>query len=76
MSNISPELVISVIIQLVAIGVFIGVYKTTIVFMQEQIKDLKEDMRKYNNVLSRLAVAENSISSAHHRIDSMENQTK
>lgn len=72
MNNISPELVISVIIQLIAIGIFIGVYKTTIAFMQEQIKDLKEDMRKYNNVLSRLAVAENSISSAHHRIDGVE----
>lgn len=72
MNNISPELVISVIIQLIAIGIFIGVYKTTIAFMQEQIKDLKEDMRKYNNVLSRLAVAENSISSAHHRIDGLE----
>lgn len=72
MNNISPELIISVIIQLIAIGIFIGVYKTTIAFMQEQIKDLKEDMRKYNNVLARLAVAENSISSAHHRIDGLE----
>lgn len=74
MNNISPELIISVIIQLIAIGIFIGVYKTTIAFMQEQIKDLKEDMRKYNNVLARLAVAENSISSAHHRIDGLENK--
>ena len=29
-------------------------------------------MKKYNNVLSRLAVNENSTSSAHHRIDSIE----
>lgn len=72
--HISPELIISVVIQLIAIGIFIGVYKTTIAFMQEQIKDLKEDMRKYNNILSRIAVAENSISSAHHRIDSIEDK--
>ena len=69
--SVSPELIISVVIQLIAVGIFIGVYKTTIAFMQEQIKDLKDDMRKYNNVLSRLAVAENSISSAHHRIDGL-----
>lgn len=74
MFNISPELIISVIIQLIAVGIFIGVYKTTIAFMQEQIKDLKEDMRKYNNILSRIAVAENSISSAHHRIDNIEDK--
>lgn len=74
MFNISPELIVSVVIQLIAIGIFIGVYKTTIAFMQEQIKDLKEDMRKYNDVLSRLAVAENSISSAHHRIDGIEDK--
>lgn len=72
--HISPELIISVVIQLIAIGIFIGVYKTTIAFMQEQIKDLKEDMRKYNNILSRIAVAENSISSAHHRIDNIEDK--
>lgn len=72
--HISPELIISVVIQLIAIGIFIGVYKTTIAFMQEQIKDLKEDMRKYNNILSRVAVAENSISSAHHRIDTIEDK--
>lgn len=72
MFSISPELIISVTIQLIAVGIFIGVNKTTIAFMQEQMKDLKEDMRKYNNVLSRLAVAENSISSAHHRIDGVE----
>lgn len=72
--HISPELIVSVIIQLIAIGVFIGVYKTTIAFMQVQIKDLKEDMRKYNDVLSRIAVAENSISSAHHRIDNIEDK--
>lgn len=72
--HISPELIVSVVIQLIAVGIFIGVYKTTIAFMQEQIKDLKEDMRKYNNILSRIAVAENSISSAHHRIDNIEDK--
>lgn len=67
--HFSPELIVSVIIQLIAIGIFIGVYKTTIAFMQLQIKELKEDMHKYNNVLTRLALAENKIESAHQRID-------
>ena len=72
MSNISPDLIISVTIQLVAIGIFIGVYKTTISFMQLQIQELKEDMRKYNNILERMIRGEDSAKSAHQRISGLE----
>jgi len=85
MHNISPELIISVIIQLIAIGIFIGVFKTTIAFMQVQIaeikqnlkddkQELKEEMARYNNVLERMIIVEQSAKSAHHRIDGMENK--
>jgi len=70
--TISFELTISIIIQLIAIGIFIGVYKTTIAFMQQQIIELKEDMRKYNNILERMIRVEDSTKSAHHRLDSLE----
>lgn len=70
--NFSPEFYLSVGIQLISIGVFFGVYKTTINFMQQQIVELKADMHKYNNVLERLAVAENKISACHQRIDNLE----
>lgn len=81
----SYELIISVVIQLIAVGIFIGVYKTTIAFMQKQLEEIKDqikedkaelkaDMKKYNNVLERIAVAENSISAAHHRIDNIEDK--
>ena len=59
----------SVVIQLVAIGIFIGVYKTTINFMSDEIKELKSDMKKYNNMLERMIIVEQSTKSAHHRID-------
>ena len=83
--QISPELIVSVVIQLIAVGIFIGVYKTTIAFMQKQLEEIKEqikedkaelkaDMKRYNNVLERIAVAENSISAAHHRIDGIEDK--
>ena len=68
----SYELIMSIIIQLVAVGIFIGVYKTTISFMQLQISELKEDMRKYNNILERMIRVEDSAKSAHYRIDSLE----
>lgn len=55
--------------------------------MQEQIgeiksdlkadkQELKEEMRKYNNVLERMIVAEQSTKSAHHRIDELERLNK
>ena len=67
--NLSTELIFSIVIQLIAIGIFIGVYKATVSFMQLQIKELKEDMRKYNNMLERLIKTEQAVSSAHKRID-------
>lgn len=63
--------IIGIIIQVITVGIFIGIYKTTINFMQKQIEELREEMRRYNNILSRMAVAENSISAAHKRIDEM-----
>lgn len=70
--NLSTELIFSLVIQLVSVGIFIGVYKTTINFMQLQIEELKNDMRKYNNMLERMISCEASTKSAHHRIDSIE----
>ena len=57
------------------VGSYISNSKTTAV-MQEQIKDLKQDIStlsnrvdKHNNLVERMAVVEQSTKSAHHRID-------
>lgn len=39
--------------------------------MQYQIADLTKKVEKHNNVVERMAVAENSLKSAHHRIDEL-----
>ena len=89
--SISQEFVISLIIQLLILAFFVGIYVATIRFMGKQIEDLKEslhinkkelndkldadrtelkeEMRKYNNVLERLIINEQSTKSAHKRID-------
>ena len=89
--SISQEFVISLVIQLLILAFFVGIYVATIRFMGKQIEDLKEslhinkrelnqkldedrrelkeEMRKYNNVLERLIINEQSTKSAHHRID-------
>lgn len=38
---------------------------------QYKIDDLTKKVEKHNNVVERMAVAENSIKSAHHRIDDL-----
>lgn len=72
--NISTEFAISLVIQLIILAFFVGIYVTTIKFMSKQIEELKEDMRKYNNVLERLIITEQKASSAHHRIDTWERE--
>lgn len=72
MDNISIEFIISLGIQLLILAFFVGIYVTTIKFMSKQIDELKEDMRKYNNILERLIITEQKASSAHHRIDTIE----
>ena len=67
--NLSAEFYMSLAIQLVSIGIVIGIYKTTISFMQAEIAELKAEMKKYNNVLERLVICEQSTKSAHHRLD-------
>ena len=42
--------------------------------MQYQIEDLTKKVEKHNNLVERMAVAENSIKSAHRRIDGMEDK--
>lgn len=37
--------------------------------MQYKIEDLTKKVEKHNNVIERMAVVENSVKSAHHRID-------
>lgn len=70
--TISIELLISLTVNLIAIGIMIGVYKAHLTFMREQIAELKVDMRKYNNYLERLIRVEDSTKSAHHRLDTYE----
>lgn len=94
----SPELIISVVIQLISVGIFIGVFKTTITFMQQQIieikndlkadkeelknmlkadkQELKNEMAKYNNMLERMVIVEQSTKASHHRIDTIEEMIK
>ena len=72
--SITYELAFCIIVQLLTAGICIGVYKCTVSFMQQEIAELKTDMKKYNNVLERLIRVEDSAKSAHRRIDGIEDK--
>lgn len=72
--SITNELLFSLIIQILTAGICIGVYKCTVSFMQQEIAELKQDMKKYNNVLERLIHVEDSAKSAHKRLDTLEDK--
>lgn len=72
--SIGQEFLISLFIQLLILAFFVGIYVATIKFMDSQIKELKEEMKRYNNVLERLIITEQSTKSAHHRIDEWEDR--
>ena len=74
----SNEIIIAI---LAFVGTLAGSYfsnnKNTAV-MQEQVKDLKEDITvlsnrvdKHNNLIERMEVVEQSCKSAHHRLDNI-----
>lgn len=67
--SISTELFFSLCIQLISMGVVIGIYKTTINFMQEEIKELKIEMAKYNNYLERLIKVESNITALWKKVE-------
>lgn len=81
--SIGLEFIITLVIQLLILAFFVGIYTATIKFMGKQIEDLKEtllqdkkelkdEMAKYNNVLERMIITEQSTKSAHKRLDILE----
>ena len=83
--SVNQEFVISLLIQLLILAFFVGVYVTTIKFMQAKIDEIKEalkedkaelksDMKRYNNYLERLIRLEDSDRAAHRRIDEIKDK--
>ena len=70
--QISSELLLLIVINLVSAGIFIGGLATSIKFIEGQIKRLEIKQDKHNNLIERMAIVEQSVKSAHKRIDKME----
>ncbi len=67
--NISAELLLLITINIISAGIFIGGLATSIKFIETQIKRLEIKQDKHNNLIERMAIVEQSLKSAHKRID-------
>lgn len=69
--NISPEMALTLIVQLITVGIFIGKINAFQKMTEFRFVQLERKQDKYNHMQERLAVVENSDKSAHHRIDNL-----
>lgn len=64
-------LCISVVINVLSIGRFVGKIESLEKLIDFRLKRLEDKQDKYNHLQERLAVVENSDKVAHHRIDTL-----
>ena len=70
--NITSELLLLIVINVTSAGIFIGGLAVSNKFIEEQIKRLEKKQDKHNNLIERMAIVEQSVKSAHKRIDKWE----
>ena len=74
--NLSYEFVLLLIINILSAGIALGGYARSIKYIEEHIKRLEEKQDKHNSLIERMVVVEQSVKSAHKRIDGIENENK
>lgn len=67
--NISLEFIVMLCIQILSAGVFVGGLISSVRGIEHQILRLEEKQDKHNNLIERMVVVEQSVKSAHHRLD-------
>ena len=68
----SYEFILLLVINIVSAGIAIGSYAKSIKYIEEHIMRLEAKQDKHNCLIERMVVVEQSVKSAHKRIDEME----
>lgn len=66
------EFILLLFINILSAGIAIGSYSKSLKYIEEHIKRLEDKQDKHNCLIERMVAVEQSIKSAHHRIDSLE----
>lgn len=67
--TISMEFFLVLVVNVLSAGIFLGSLGISIKFIEEQIKRLEVKQDKHNGLIERMVVVEQSIKSAHKRLD-------
>lgn len=70
--SLSYEFLLLLIINIISAGIALGSYTRSIAYIEEHIKRLEEKQDKHNSLIERMVIVEQSVKSAHHRIDEIE----
>ncbi|MDD6174064.1 MAG: hypothetical protein PUB86_07300 [Elusimicrobia bacterium] len=70
--NISVELGLSIAAQLITIGIFVGKLNTFQKMVEFRLDRLESKQDKYNHLQERMTRAEESVKSAHKRLNEVE----
>jgi len=65
----SPDVVAYVTVQMVGIGIMVGVVKTQLQYIEKTIEKLEKKQEKYNNVIKRTYKVEGDMSTIIQKID-------
>ena len=69
MFKISIEFAVSIIIQVISVGIFVGGSIVWQKFVEKWLTRIEDKQDKYNNYLERLVKCEQATCSSHHRLD-------
>ena len=72
--NVSLEVLIMVIVYLVSIGIWVGQMISSKKYINYRLDKIEEKQDRHNNLIERMTIVEQSVKSAHHRIDGLENK--
>ena len=74
--TLTHEFLLLIIVNVLSAGIFIGGMAMSIKFIEAQIKRLEIKQDKHNNLIERMVTVEQSVKSAHHRIDDLKGNVK
>lgn len=66
------EFILLLFINILSAGIAIGSYSKSLKYIEEHIKRLEDKQDRHNCLIERMVAVEQSVKSAHHRIDSLE----
>ena len=74
--NLSIEVLVMIIVQVITGGVFIGGLSMAVKFIEKQLDRIEVKQDKYNNLIARTFACEKSLEAGHKRLDSLEEDVK